>query len=81
MEGDLTDSRYFGCIETKELKRRVRDVLQPGKQMGHLDRGRKVAVVSRGKGENKETVGGEKRKEISGGEVANGKDACESGTC
>lgn len=29
-----------GFPETKELKRRVRDVVEPGRDLGHVDRGK-----------------------------------------
>ncbi|KKA28153.1 hypothetical protein TD95_000968 [Thielaviopsis punctulata] len=32
-----------GFPETKELKRRVRDVIQPGRHLGHVDRGKTTA--------------------------------------
>ncbi len=57
-----------GFPETKELKRRVRDVIQPERNLGHVDRD----YPSRGKGEGKAladvTKEGSGDKEV-GGEV------------
>ncbi|KAI0166260.1 Rdx family-domain-containing protein [Xylariaceae sp. FL1272] len=47
-----------GFPETKELKRRVRDVIEPGRNLGHVDRdypkGGQAQQVSEGKGEEKQ---------------------------
>ncbi|PHH88426.1 hypothetical protein CDD83_7538 [Cordyceps sp. RAO-2017] len=55
-------ARDGGFPETKELKRRVRDVVQPGRDLGHVDRGR--ARDGEGEGERR---GGEARGEGEGG--------------
>jgi predicted Rdx family selenoprotein len=67
-----------GFPETKELKRRVRDVIQPGRDLGHVDRdygGKKVREVMQGEGEGdrkengKKEVGGGEGEEVKGGKV------------
>ena len=58
-----------GFPEVKELKRRVRDVIQPGRDLGHVDRdyhGR--GKTETGGGEQGQGGGGEVKKE-GGGEV------------
>ncbi|KAF4983336.1 hypothetical protein FZEAL_1228 [Fusarium zealandicum] len=53
----LWDRREDGGFpETKELKRRVRDVVEPGRDLGHVDRGKKDE-----KPREKEEEGGEKK--------------------
>jgi len=34
-----------GFPETKELKRRVRDIIEPGRDLGHVDRKKKTVVI------------------------------------
>lgn len=50
-----------GFPETKELKRRVRDVIEPGRDLGHVDRhGGKQKTVEDGAVEGQSAVGDEK---------------------
>ncbi|KAL2271763.1 hypothetical protein VTJ83DRAFT_1134 [Remersonia thermophila] len=69
-----------GFPETKELKRRVRDVIQPGRDLGHVDRDhhRRPAKKAEGgeEGEGKEEEGGERGKK-SCVKSAEGEAACE----
>jgi predicted Rdx family selenoprotein len=45
----LWDRRQDGGFpETKELKRRVRDVIEPGRNLGHVDRDAKTGSHERG---------------------------------
>lgn len=41
-----------GFPETKELKRRVRDVIEPGRDLGHVDRHRSAHPESKTAGES-----------------------------
>ncbi|KAK8932904.1 hypothetical protein H634G_07203 [Metarhizium anisopliae BRIP 53293] len=41
-----------GFPETKELKRRVRDVIEPGRDLGHVDRHRSAHPASKTAGES-----------------------------
>lgn len=50
-----------GFPETKELKRRVRDVVEPGRDLGHVDRGKEKE-----KKEDKTGKAGEKGDEAAG---------------
>lgn len=34
----MLGANVFVAVETKELKRRVRDFIQPGRDLGHVDR-------------------------------------------
>ena len=56
-----------GFPEVKELKRRVRDVIEPGRDLGHVDRhgGRTAAGEGRGRGAS----GQEKEQEKTAAEV------------
>lgn len=47
-----------GIKETKELKRRVRDVIDPGRDLGHVD-GKKKSVASTTESSNFSTTGRE----------------------
>lgn len=59
-----------GFPETKELKRRVRDVIQPGRDLGHVDRD-----YGKGKkGEDKGVHGGEGDDAKKGGKEGDGGD-------
>lgn len=48
-----------GFPETKELKRRVRDVIEPGRNLGHVDRdhGKPTAVAVAAAAEEKQQTG------------------------
>lgn len=52
-----------GFPETKELKNRVRNIIEPGRDLGHIDRSLKKSQAAKGQGTNDEqhssTVGGE----------------------
>ncbi len=77
--------RDGGFPETKELKRRVRDVIAPGRDLGHVDReypkgGKGVVVSGGGGGDGKEGAGevkevgsgkqqGQQSSGVEGGEV------------
>ena len=58
-----------GFPETKELKRRVRDVIQPGRDLGHVDRHSK-------QGEGKNEEGKEEGEKKEKGEAVAGGQAC-----
>ncbi|KAI0023260.1 Rdx family-domain-containing protein [Xylariomycetidae sp. FL0641] len=53
---------HGGFPETKELKRRVRDVVEPGRNLGHVDRDYAPAA----KGEGKTTTEGGEQKGATG---------------
>lgn len=58
-----------GFPETKELKRRVRDVVEPGRDLGHVDRGKDKKEDGKKMVEEVKKDGGEKvEKEGKGGE-------------
>jgi len=59
-----------GFPETKELKRRVRDVIQPGRDLGHVDR------HSKKESERKNEEGQEEGEKKEKGEVVVGGQAC-----
>lgn len=73
-----------GFPETKELKRRVRDLVEPGRGLGHVDQD--YGVRERGEGKGKE-IGGEVRGDEGGGRdlvgdgVSDGKGEAEGGKC
>ncbi|KAK5664109.1 hypothetical protein OQA88_324 [Cercophora sp. LCS_1] len=46
-----------GFPETKELKRRVRDVIEPGRDLGHVDREHGKASFKKAEGETEEGKG------------------------
>lgn len=52
-----------GFPETKELKRRVRDVVEPGRDLGHVDRGKDKKEGEKKKVEEVKKDGGEKVEE------------------
>lgn len=53
-----------GFPETKELKRRVRDVIEPGRDLGHVDRDhRRPAAAAAAAAETKTAVEGDASKE------------------
>ncbi|KAG8426986.1 hypothetical protein J3459_007653 [Metarhizium acridum] len=47
-----------GFPETKELKRRVRDVIEPGRDLGHVDRHHSAHSAGRTAGESSDGAGG-----------------------
>lgn len=56
-------------VETKELKRRVRDCIQPGRDLGHVDRtkdGEGLVRQEESSGKGKEEVKAEGRTEATG---------------
>ncbi|KFA68755.1 hypothetical protein S40285_01222 [Stachybotrys chlorohalonatus IBT 40285] len=59
-----------GFPETKELKRRVRDVIEPGRDLGHVDRQHGKATATTATTEPVAAVagGGEKQAEVKGAE-------------
>lgn len=66
-----------GFPETKELKRRVRDVVWPGKGLGHVDRDYSKKNHGEGKeGEESKAAGEERPKAKKGGEVDGGGKVC-----
>jgi hypothetical protein len=63
-----------GFPETKELKRRVRDVIQPGRDLGHVDRDySKGGGGGQGQGQSQSQGEGE------GGAATGGKDGVKKG--
>ncbi|KAL2260887.1 hypothetical protein VTK26DRAFT_4995 [Humicola hyalothermophila] len=73
-----------GFPETKELKRRVRDVVEPGRSLGHVDReygrGKGKGTAGGGEGEGTdgkgEGDGGSGKKEEEGGDGVRGTALC-----
>ncbi|KAK4157996.1 Rdx family-domain-containing protein [Chaetomidium leptoderma] len=68
-----------GFPETKELKRRVRDVIQPGRDLGHVDReypgrsgGQEAAAAASGGEEKMKGEGEEVSSEVKGEEAEKG---------
>lgn len=58
-----------GFPETKELKRRVRDVIEPDRDLGHVDRNHARPAAAAGTaGEAKESTGGGQTQQQQGGE-------------
>lgn len=55
-----------GFPETKELKRRVRDVIEPGRNLGHVDRDH-----------GKPTAAEEAKTEVTGSDTTHGTKECE----
>jgi selT/selW/selH-like putative selenoprotein len=67
-----------GFPETKELKRRVRDVIEPGRDLGHVDRNhaveaREAAATTAAAAPSAAPAAGSDKAEAGGG----GKEACE----
>lgn len=57
-----------GFPETKELKRRVRDVIEPGRDLGHVDRNHaRPAAAATGAGEGRAATGGQDQQQQGGG--------------
>ncbi|UKZ63429.1 uncharacterized protein TrAtP1_004659 [Trichoderma atroviride] len=52
-----------GFPETKELKRRVRDVIEPGRDLGHVDRDHRRPAAAAAAAESKTIVEGDANKE------------------
>lgn len=70
-----------GFPETKELKRRVRDVIEPGRNLGHVDRdhhaGPSITTTTTAKDDSTAPApAAEKPKEVTGG-GGQGKEDCE----
>ena len=72
-----------GFPETKELKNRVRNIIEPGRDLGHIDRSLKKGKAPALKNEEEsrnteEGASGAANQQIDGGEGNNqGKDGCE----
>ncbi|KEY70237.1 hypothetical protein S7711_04346 [Stachybotrys chartarum IBT 7711] len=60
----------FGFPETKELKRRVRDVIEPGRDLGHVDRHHGKATAATTEPVAAAAGAGEEQAEVKGAEGA-----------
>lgn len=58
-----------GFPETKELKRRVRDVIEPGRDLGHVDRNHARPAAAAAAGEAKAGTGGQQQQQGAGEEA------------